>query len=82
MNGCSATNGVLKPNFSFFANEDSIAIFLSASFLNFKKFSSFSKNLVKGWSGAIAIKEAPKIVSGRVVKTLILFWLLVIKFFN
>ena len=37
-------NEDLNPNFSFFDNEDSTAIFLSASFLNFKKFLSSSKN--------------------------------------
>jgi hypothetical protein len=46
-------------------------MFFNASDLNFLKFSSFLIFSVKGWSGAIAIKDAPNIVSGLVVKILI-----------
>ena len=42
------------------------------SSLKFKKFLFFSNFPLKGWSIDNAINEAPKIVSGLVVKTLII----------
>ena len=60
---------VLYPSFSFFDNSDSILMFFKAVSLKSLKFFSFLKDSVNGWSGAIAINYAPKIVSGLVVKT-------------
>ena len=42
--------------------------------LNFINSLSFLNKLLSGWSQDKAIKLAPKIVSGRVVKTLTLFF--------
>ena len=33
--GCDTKNGVLKPNFAFLANDDSVPIFFNASSLKF-----------------------------------------------
>ncbi len=73
--GCDTKNGVLKPNFSFLDKDDSVPIFFKASSLKSWKFFSFLKHLVKGWSGEISTNEAQNIVSGRVLKILILLFL-------
>ena len=69
--GCFANKLVLKPIFSAFANASSVVPVLSHSNLNFLNSLVFLKLSLSGWSIERAIKLAPKIVSGRVVKTLI-----------
>ena len=73
MNGCLANRPVLKPSFSAFARASSVVPDLSHSDLNFLKLSVFLNFSLSGWSAERAIKLAPKIVSGLVVKTSIFF---------
>ena len=72
MNGCLTFKPELNPSFSALANASSVVPVLPQSFLNFLNSSLFIKFLLSWWSTDKAIKLAPKIVSGLVVKTLIL----------
>ena len=73
MKGCSANNFVSNPNFSAFANASSVVPILEHSFRNFLNSVFSLKFLQIGWSVEMAIKLAPKIVSGLVVNILIFF---------
>ena len=70
MKGCSAKIFVSNPSFSALARASSVVPILEHSSLNFIKEDSFSKFLQISWSTEIAIKLAPKIVSGLVVNIL------------
>ena len=71
VNGWSTNKPVLNPIFSASANASSVVPAFRHSSLKFKKLISFSNFLLKGWSTDNAKNEAPKIVSGLVVKTFI-----------
>ena len=65
---------MLKPFFSIFSIASSeVPILLHSVIKLFKSLFFLAINLDKGWSGAIAIKLAPKIVSGLVVYISIVF---------
>ena len=70
MKGCSANNLVSKPSFSAFAKASSVVPILEHSFWKILKLGCSLKFLQISWSDEIAIKLAPKIVSGLVVNTL------------
>ena len=71
INGCLTNRPVLNPNFSAFAIASSVVPLLSHSFLNFLNASVFLNSLLSEWSADKAIKLAPNIVSGLVVKIFI-----------
>jgi hypothetical protein len=71
INGWSTNKPVLKPIFSARANASSVVPAFRHFSLKFKNLISFSNFLLKGWSTDNAKNEAPKIVSGLVVKTFI-----------
>ena len=62
---------MLKPIFSAIANASSVVPAFKHFSLKFKNSILFSNFLQKGWSTDSAKNEAPKIVSGLVVKTFI-----------
>ena len=75
MKGCLTKKLVLKPSFSAFAIASSVVPVLLHCRLNSINFLSSKKSLHIGCSAETAMKLAPKIVSGLVVKTLIFSFL-------
>ena len=71
MKGCLTNKFELKPIFSALARASSVVPDLLHSFLNWTNSLLFLNLDESGWSDDKAIKLAPKIVSGLVVKILI-----------
>jgi hypothetical protein len=70
LNGWTATSPVSKPFFSAFASASSLVPILRHSSTNAASSPFFwARWVLSGCSGEIAMNEAPKIVSWRVVKT-------------